>query len=91
MFFFLQAVVQYEQSVDDIRAQKGDSLPFKLMTWMEMLDQYCAGYTPQPAEVIEREKNLSPYKCCDVVYTSGTTGFPKGSPKRAVLLGDENS
>lgn len=45
------------------------------LTWEEMLDR--SSLVPKE-EVIRRASNVKPNDVCNMQYTSGTTGFPKG-------------
>ena len=72
--------MQYQGPVDDIKEKNADKLDnVKLITWAEMIENYASDYSPKPEKVAEREANISPFRCATLVYTSGTTGNPKGA------------
>ena len=77
--FLFKVIVQYQGSVKESREKLEGQSDLKLMTWEEMMADYASDYSPKPEKVMEREQKVSPYRCCTLVYTSGTTGNPKGA------------
>ena len=64
---------------------ESDILNPDIISWKEVMT---LGQTEQPGRpetdtsndqpVLERQKNMAINQCCILVYTSGTTGHPKG-------------
>ena len=58
---------------DDVPGDSDDVLSWEDVIKLGMEDT-------NDASILERQRNMAINQCCVLVYTSGTTGIPKGNP-----------
>ena len=72
----VQSIVVYDDNIDGI--DMSDS-PVKLMDWNQFLSVGDTDKSTLDIEIEKRISNVKPGQCAALVYTSGTTGNPKGT------------
>lgn len=75
----IKGIIVYDDDASRLRQKYGESGKKQILSWSEFLE-LSQGNDKKflKLELKKRIQAIRPSRCCNIVYTSGTTGNPKG-------------